>query len=148
MNTEQKFAWFILGFFAYQKLIVTPLLRFLLIPRFGDDAVVVAVIGNMVLFFVIFLTILVSAKRKSGDQAETDERNKILSLTATFGGAMASYLAVFLFSAFTQWNLQRQGTESISVQTMRHILNSLMGVVGVTFFGIRSIAVLILFRLK
>ena len=145
MNTEQKIAWFTLGFFAYIKLIVKPLLRFLLVPKFGDAAVIVMVIGSMALFFVGFLTIMLSGRRKSGDHVKSDERDKTLSLQATFGGAMMSYLAVFLFCAFTQWNLKQQGVESVSAQTMTHILNHLMGVVGFAFFGVRSIAVLILF---
>ncbi len=148
MNGEQKIAWFTLGFFAYIHLIAKPLLRFLLIPKFGDVAVIVMVVGGMVLFFVGFFTIMLSGRRKGGDQVETDERDKILSLTATFGGAMMSYLAVFLFCAFTQWNLKQQGVESVPVDTVRYTLNRLMGVVGSTFFGVRSIAILILYGLK
>jgi hypothetical protein len=148
MNTEQKIAWYTLGFFAYIRLIAKPLLRFLLIPKFGDAAVIVMVVSGMVIGLVGFFSIMLFSKRKSGDQVETDERDKILSLTATFGGAMMSYLAVFLFCAFTQWNLKQQGVESVSVETVRHILNRLMGVVGFTFFGVRSIAILILYRLK
>jgi hypothetical protein len=54
MNGEQNIAWFTLGFFAYIHLIAKPLLRFLLIPKFGDVAVIVMVVGGMVLFFVGF----------------------------------------------------------------------------------------------
>ena len=148
MNAEQKTAWFILSFFVYIHLIARPMLKFLLVPKFGDVAVIVMVVSGMVLFLVGFFTIMHSGRRKGGDQVETDERNKILSLQATFGGAMMSYLAVFLFCVFTQWNLKQRGIDSISVQTMRHTLNHLMGVVGLTFFGVRSIAILILYGPK
>ena len=144
MNAEQKVAWLTLGFFAF-ILIMQPPLRFLLVPRFGDAAVLIMVVGSMVLFLVSFFTIIVSTRRSSGDRVESDERDKILSLKATFSGAMMSYLAVFLFCAFTQWNLKQQGVESISVQTATHILHLLMGVVGFSFFGARSITVLILY---
>jgi amino acid transporter len=124
------------------------LLKFLIVPKFGNVAVGITVVGSMVLYLVVFFVIIFSRKRKGEDHVESDERGKILSLTATFGGAMMSYLAVFLFCAFTQWNLKQQGVESVSVETATHILNRLMGVVGFTFFGVRSIAVLILFGPK
>ena len=148
MNMEQKIAWYILGFLAYIQLIEMPLLRFLLVPKFGNDVVVIMVVSSMVLFLVGFCSIMLSGKRKSEDQVESDERDKILSLTATFGGAMMSYLAVFIFCVFTQWSLKQQGVESVSVQTTTHILNSVMGATGFVFFATRSIAVLILYGPK
>lgn len=147
MNTEQKVAWFTLGFIAYTW-IMGQLLRSLLVPRFGDVAVPIVGGGSVVIFFASFLTIVVSARRKSADRVESDERDKMLSLRATFCGAMMSYLAVFLYCALTQWNLKDQGVETIPVQTATHILNRLMAVVGLAFFATRSIAVLILFRPK
>ena len=44
MNTEQKIAWYTLGFFAYIRLIAKPLLKFLLVPTFGNAAVTVMVV--------------------------------------------------------------------------------------------------------
>ncbi len=144
MNREQKFAWFYLGYCVF--ILLTRLAnKFLFVPMFGDTAAPVTVILGFVVFFVGFFKIVVLGRKRGGEKVEEDERSKILSLMATFGGAMASYGAVFLFCLLTQWNLKRQGVDSVPVADLRHILNHLMGVVGFTFFGIRSVAVLILF---
>lgn len=144
MNKEQKFAWFLLSFYIF--ILLTNLAnRCLFVPVFGDVAVLVTVILSFILFFAGFFKIVVLGRKRAGDRVEEDERSKVLSLMATFGGAMASYLAVFLFCFLTHWNLKRQGVDTVPVAALRHILNNLMGIVGFAFFGVRSIAVLILF---
>ena len=55
-----------------------------------NDVIVTMMVVDTVLFFGGFFTIMLSGRRKGGDQVETDERDKTLSLQATFGGAMMS----------------------------------------------------------
>ncbi len=144
MNREQRFAWFYFGYCVF--LLLTFLAnKFLFVPMFGDVAVLVTVILGFVVFFVGFLKIVVLGRKPTGDRVEEDERGKMLSLKATFNGAMASYAAVFLFCFLAELHFKRQGVDSVSVRTLTHTLNRLMGVVGFAFFGVRSIAVLILY---
>jgi hypothetical protein len=144
MNREQKFAWFYLGYHIFIVL-STAANKSLFVPMFGNVAVLVTLVLSFVVFFVGFFRIVVFGKKQGGDKVEGDERGKILSLTATFAGAMASYGAVFLFCIITEFQFKRLGVDSVSVRTLTHTLNHLMGVVGSAFFGVRSIAVLILY---
>ena len=144
MNTEQKFAWFVLGYYVFM-LLTSIANRFLFVPMFGNGAVLVTLILSFIVFFTGFFMIVVFGGKPSGDRVEEDERGKVLSLKATFAGAMASYGAVFLFCFLTQWNLKQQGVDSVPMTVLRHTLNHLMGVVGIAFFGVRSVAVLILY---
>jgi hypothetical protein len=144
MNREQKFAWFYLGCCVFM-LLMRFANKYLFVPMYGNTVVLITVILSFVIFFVGFFKIVVFGRKPAGDRVEEDERCKMLSLKATFGGAMASYGTVFLFCFLTQWNLKRRGVDSVSVKNLMHILNHLMGVVGFAFFGVRSVAVLILF---
>jgi uncharacterized membrane protein (DUF485 family) len=144
MNGEQKFAWFFLGYYAFIAL-SSAANKFLFVPLFGDVVVLVTVILSFVIFFAGFFLIVVFGRKPAGDKVEGDERGTILSLKATFAGAMASYGAVFLFCFFTEFQFKRLGVDSVSVRTLTHTLNHLMGIVGFAFFGVRSIAVLILY---
>ena len=144
MNTDQKFARFILGYYTFIALSFAAN-KFLFVPLFGDVVVLITVILGFAVFFVGFFSIVVFGKKQGGDEVEGDERGKILSLKATFAGAMASYGAVFLFCFFTEFHFKQLGVDSISVRTLTRTLNHLMGVVGFAFFGVRSVAVLILY---
>jgi len=145
VNKEQKIAWLILGYLVYLAAsgLVLPFLK----PHFGDTAVLGSIVFGWVAFFSVFLYIG-CAKKPKGDTTEDDERTKILSLQASLAGAMMSYLAVFVYCAFVFWRVRSQGEGTISVYVFRHILYTLMGVVGMTIFGVRSLVILLLYRLR
>jgi cbb3-type cytochrome oxidase subunit 3 len=135
--SEQRFAWWVISFLIMGSLIFL-MQRFLTTEL--DHTIEQFLTAFIYIGFIGGFWWLAKRKKKHADEADTDEREQVISQKATLFGAAAAFVGVHIFCIIATIYFKQQQKEVVPIG----MLGQLCVVSLVAWVGVRSIVILIL----